>query len=223
MKTHPGSKTAVLVALAALVTGCGGSASDTAPTKPSAGHSAGSGSGSGSDGSSAGTVGFDTVFKTEERFQQALPDPASMAGWTPRNASALIEDDPEPAARCAPSRDWECAKIAHGEAYFEAFGEEADFDITAFVDKAGAGEACRKEATWSAKYTKAPGAAVSDVESHAYYRNVGGENGLYVTMCLGTVVAEVTLAGPNSSLDPDTAHSLAQQFVPRIQKAAATS
>ncbi|MFD8204962.1 hypothetical protein ACFV2S_00920 [Streptomyces sp. NPDC059695] len=122
---------------------------------------------------------FDTVFKTEERFKQALPDLASMAGWTPQDASALIEEDPRPAGQCASDTDWECAKIARGDATFEAFGEEADFDITAFADQTGAQEACRKESTWSAKYTRA--------------------------------------------LDPATAHSLAQVFVPRIQKAAASS
>ncbi|MFE7510475.1 hypothetical protein ACFU8I_04505 [Streptomyces sp. NPDC057540] len=218
------SRAMALVALAALAAGCGGAGSDTPPTTPTGKSAAsGTGSGSGPGGSAAGAVGFDTVFRTEERFKQALPDPASMAGWTPQDASALIEEDPRPAGQCAADTDWECAKIARGDATFEAFGEEADFDITAFADQTGAQEACRKESTWSAKYTRAQVAAVPGVESHAYYRNVGGENGLYLTLCLGTVVAEVTLAGPNGSLDPATAHSLAQVFVPRIQKAAAAS
>ncbi|MFE7332161.1 hypothetical protein ACFU8W_46330 [Streptomyces sp. NPDC057565] len=166
---------------------------------------------------------FDTVFKTEERFKQGLPDPASMGGWTPQDASARVEEEPESAGQCAADTDWECARIARGKAKFEAVGEEALFEITAFADKKAAQDACRKEKTGSAKYTKAQVPPVSGVESHAYYRNVGSENGLYLTMCLGTVIAEVTLAGPNSTLDPATAHSLAQVFVPRIQKAAAAS
>ncbi|MDV5143115.1 hypothetical protein R1T08_01975 [Streptomyces sp. SBC-4] len=166
---------------------------------------------------------FDTVFKTEERFKQALPDPASMAGWTPRNASADIEEAPEPAENCGADADWYCARIARGEANFEAVGEEAQFDITAFADKRAAQDACRKEKNWSAKYTKAQVPSVPGVESHAYYRNVGGLDGLNLFMCLGTVIAEVTLEGEGSSLDPATAHSLAQVFVPRIQKASAAS
>ncbi|MFD4370093.1 hypothetical protein [Streptomyces sp. NPDC058486] len=211
----------MLVTLAALATGCGGADSETAPAKPPIGNSAGTGSGSGS--SAAGKVDFDTVFKTEERFQLALPDPASMAGWTPQNASALIDEEPKSAGECASDTDWKCARIARGDAKFEAVGEEALFEITAFVDRTVARDACHKETTWSAKYTKAQVPPVPGVESHAYYRNVGGENGLYLVMCLGTVVAEVTLAGPDGTLDPATAHSLAEVFVPRIQKAAAAS
>ncbi|MGW6949080.1 hypothetical protein [Streptomyces xanthophaeus] len=105
----------------------------------------------------------------------------------------------------------------------QRLGEEAHFDVTAFADKKAAQDACRKEANWSAKYTKAQVLPVPGVESHAYYRNVGGLDGLFLTMCLGTVVAEVTLEGKGSSLDPATAHCLAQIFVPRIQKAAAAS
>ncbi|MFE5597302.1 hypothetical protein [Streptomyces sp. NPDC056549] len=209
--------------LAALATGCGGAGSDTATTKPPTGNSAGAGSGSGSGGSEVSKADFDTVFTTEERFKQALPDPASMAGWTPQNAGARIEEEPKPAAECGPDSDWECARIARGDANFEAVGEEAHFDLTAFADTKAAQDACRKEKGWSAEYTKAQVPPVPGVESHAYYRNVGGLNGLNLIMCLGTVIAEVTLEGEGSSLDPATAHSLAQVFVPRIQKAAATS
>lgn len=216
-----GPSAAVLVTLAALATSCGGAGSDTATTKPATGNSAGTGSGSGS--SAVGKVDFDTVFKTDERFKQALPDPESMAGWTPRNASADIEEAPEPAENCGADADWYCARIARGEANFEAVGEEAHFDITAFADKKAAQDACRKETNWSAKYAKAQVPPVPGIESHAYYRNVGGLDGLFLTMCLGTVIAEVTLEGEGSSLDPATAHSLAQVFVPRIQKAAAAS
>ncbi|WP_030689890.1 hypothetical protein [Streptomyces globisporus] len=166
---------------------------------------------------------FDTVFKTEERFKQALPDPASMAGWTPQGASARVEEEPKSAEQCGADTDWECARIARGDADFEAVGEEADFELTAFADKKAAQDACRKERTWSAKYTKAQVPPVPGVESHAYYRNAGGLDGLHLAMCLGTVIAEVTLEGEGSSLDPATAHSLAQVFVPRIQKAAAAS
>ncbi|MEU7075219.1 hypothetical protein AB0B30_35585 [Streptomyces narbonensis] len=204
-----------------LTTGCGGAGSDAAPAKPSTGTSAGAGSGSG--GGAVGEGDFDTVFKTEERFKQALPDPASMAGWTPRNAGAEIEQEPTPAQSCGADGDWYCARIARGEANFEAVGEEAQFDLTAFADKKAAQDACQKEKSWSAKYTKAEVPPVPGAESHAFYRNGGGLDGLYLTMCLGTVVAEVLLEGEGSSLDPATAHSLAQVFVPRIQKAAAAS
>ncbi|WP_395358325.1 hypothetical protein ACHGLA_01215 [Streptomyces sp. YH02] len=230
-----GRGAAVLVALAAFAGGCGDGGSDTATTKPPTSHSAGAatgaatgagtgaGAGSGAGSSAVGKGDFDTVFKTEERFQQALPDPASMAGWTPRNAGAEIDEEPTPAQSCGADADWYCARIARGEANFEAFGEEAQFDLTAFADRKAAQDACRKEKNWSAKYTKAEVSPVPDVESHAYYRRAGGLDGLHLTMCLGTVVAEVLLEGEGSSLDPATAHSLAQVFVPRIQKAAAAS
>ncbi|MFE9560186.1 hypothetical protein ACFYM0_03675 [Streptomyces sp. NPDC006487] len=211
----------MLVTLAVLSTGCGGAGSDTATPKPASGNSAGTGSGSA--GSAVGKADFDTVFKTEEKFKQALPDPASMAGWRPQNASANIEEAPGAGESCGADADWYCARIARGEANFEAVGEEAHFDMTAFADKKAAQEACRKEANWSAKYTKAQVPPVPGTESHAYYRNVGGLDGLFLIVCLGTVVAEVTLEGEGSSLDPATAHSLAQVFVPRIQRAAAAS
>ncbi|MFB7828680.1 hypothetical protein ACFWG5_08295 [Streptomyces hydrogenans] len=165
--------------------------------------------------------GSDTVFRTEERFRQALPDPASMAGWTPRSANAEIEEAPEPAANCGQDADWYCARIARGEANFEAVGEEAQFDLTAFADRSAAQDACRKEKTWSAKYTEAQVPPVPGVDSHAYYRNAGGLDGLNLFMCTGTVVAQVLLEGEGSSLDPATAHSLAQLFASRIHKAAA--
>ncbi|MFB6841573.1 hypothetical protein [Streptomyces sp. NPDC056361] len=117
----------------------------------------------------------------------------------------------------------DCAEVAGGKAKFEAVGEEVTFDLTAFPDRKAAQDGCRKEKHWSAKRTEAPVPPVPGVESHAYYRNVGGMDGLFLTMCLGTVVAEVTLEGEGSSLDPATAHSLARVFVPRIQKAAAAA
>ncbi|WP_435975617.1 hypothetical protein [Streptomyces sp. Qhu_M48] len=101
------SDAVVLVTLTALATGT----------------SAGTGPGSGA--SAVGKADFDTVFTTEERFKQALPDPASMAGWTPQDASARIEEEPKSAERCGPDPDWECARIARGDANFEAAGEEA--------------------------------------------------------------------------------------------------
>ncbi|MEW2137919.1 hypothetical protein AB0892_15170 [Streptomyces sp. NPDC005409] len=67
-------------------------------------------------------------------------------------------------------------------------------------------------------------APVPGVEGHAYYRNAGSLDGLDLIMCLGPVVAKVRLEdGGGSSLDPATVHSLAQLFVPRIEKAAAAS
>ncbi|MFF8268702.1 hypothetical protein ACF059_15055 [Streptomyces sp. NPDC016562] len=55
-------------------------------------------------------------------------------------------------------------------------------------------------------------------------RNAGGLDGLDLIMCLGTVIAKVKLEDEvGSSPDPATVHSLAQLFVPRIDKAAAAS
>ncbi|MFB6822872.1 SMI1/KNR4 family protein [Streptomyces virginiae] len=45
---------------------------------------------------------FDTVFTTEDRFKQAPPDPASMAGWTPKRVGADNEETLKPAAECDP-------------------------------------------------------------------------------------------------------------------------
>ncbi|MEU2503569.1 hypothetical protein ABZ621_02550 [Streptomyces sp. NPDC007863] len=218
-----GSSAALIVALATLATGCGGTGSGTAPAKQPTGDSAEKEAGSGSGGPAVDEADFDTVFDTEERFEQALPDPASMAGWTPRSAGAEIEEAPEPAANCGPDADWYCARIARGEADFEAAGEEAQFDLTAFADKSAAQDACRKEKNWSAKYTKAQVSPIPGVDSYAYYRNAGGLDGLNVFMCTGTVVAQVLLEGDGSTLDTGTAHSLAQLFAPRIHKAAAAS
>ncbi|MEU7279339.1 hypothetical protein AB0A69_11255 [Streptomyces sp. NPDC045431] len=222
-----GSGAAVVVALAAFATGCGGGGSDTVAAKPpaadSSGAEAGTGAGSTPGKPTDGKVDFDTVFKTEERFKQALPDPASMAGWTPKNAGADIKESPKPAAECGADTHWDCTSVARGDANFEAFGEEALFDLVAYADKKAAQDACRKEKTWSAKYAKAEVAPVPGIESHAYYRNAGGLDGLNLTMCLGTVIAQVRLEGEGSSLDPATAHSMARMFVPRIQKAAAAS
>ncbi|WP_328863711.1 hypothetical protein [Streptomyces virginiae] len=59
----------VLVALAVLATGCGGGA-DTAGEKAPTGDSAKAGGASSSGKpAAAGTVDFDTVFTTEERFK----------------------------------------------------------------------------------------------------------------------------------------------------------
>ncbi|MFI8962405.1 hypothetical protein ACIGO8_09835 [Streptomyces sp. NPDC053493] len=238
------STAAVLVVVAALTAGCGsGAGSDAsggtggtsggkAPATgsgtasgSSSGSGTASGSGSGSGEAAGGGAGdFGTVFKTEQRIEQGLPDPASMKGWTPKNGSAEVEEQPKSAAECAGSAaDWDCTAIADGSADFDAFGENADFDLTAFADKAAARAACAKEKAWFAKYTKAQVAAVPGAESHAYYRNHGGLDGLNVTLCLGTVVARVRLEGEGSSLDPGTAHTLSRVFVDRIQKAAAAS
>ncbi|MFF1778698.1 hypothetical protein [Streptomyces virginiae] len=212
----------VLVALGVLATGCGGGA-DTVGEKAPGGDSAKAGGASSSgEPAAAGTVDFDTVFTTEERFKQALPDPASMAGWTPKSARADIEETPKPAAECGPDTHWDCTNVADGDANFEEVGERALFDIVAYADKKAAQDACRKEKDWSAKYSKAEVPPVPGVESHAYYRSAGGLNGLDLTMCLGTVIAQVRLEGGGSDLDPATAHALARLFVPRIQKAAAS-
>ncbi|MFB7277340.1 hypothetical protein ACFCZV_09540 [Streptomyces hydrogenans] len=221
LRIRRGSSAALMMALVAFAAGCGGSGSDAAPTKPPAGDSAAKETGAG--GAAVDESGSDTVFRTEERFKQALPDPTSMAGWTPRGASAEIEEAPEAAANCGPDADWYCARIARGEADYEAVGEEAQFDLTAFADKGAAQDACRKQKAWSAKYTKAQTPPIPGVDSYAYYRNAGGLDGLNLYMCTGTVVAQVLLEGEGSTLDPDTAHALGQLFAARIHKAAAAS
>ncbi|MFJ3721595.1 hypothetical protein ACIPYQ_03385 [Streptomyces sp. NPDC090045] len=220
LRSGSGSTAAVLMALAAFATACGGG------SDPTAGATAGATAGTGADAGKpkGGAVDFDTVFKTEDRFRQALPDPESMKGWKPKTGRANVEEQPKSAAECGPDTHWDCTRIANGSVKFEAFGEFAYFDIQSYADKTAAGAACRKEKDWSAKYTKAEVAPVPSVEGHAYYRNAGGLDGLNLTMCLGTVIAQVRLEdGGGSSLDPDTVHSLAQLFVPRIQKAAAAS
>ncbi|WP_406055232.1 hypothetical protein OG462_06185 [Streptomyces sp. NBC_01077] len=210
-----------LATLAAFASGCGNSA-DTTAEKPLTADGTTAGRATSSGEQADGAMGFDTVFKTEERFKQALPDPASMAGWTPKRAGANIEEEPKPAAKCGADTHWDCTSVARGGANFEAAGEEADFDVVAYADNKAAQDACRKEKDWSARYTRAEVPPVPGTESHAYYRNAGGLDGLDLTLCLGTVIAQVRLEGEGSSLDPATAHSLAQLFVPRIQRAAAS-
>ena len=166
---------------------------------------------------------FATVFDTEKKIQSALPDPASMGGWTPENARAYVEEQPDSPSECSPDSHWDCTAIANGAAHFESAGETAVFSIDAFADQKAAQAACRKEVPWSVKYTKANVRPVTGVTSHGYYRNAGGLDGLDLTMCLGTVIAQVRLEGEGSSMDPATAHTLAQNFVPRIRKAAAAS
>ncbi|MFJ6753856.1 MULTISPECIES: hypothetical protein [unclassified Streptomyces] len=228
LRSGTGSMTAVLMALAALATACGGGGSgptgEKPPTgdKPAAGATAGTGADSGKP--KGGTVDFDTVFKTEERFRQALPDPESMKGWKPKTGRANVEEQPKSAAECGPDAHWDCTRIANGSVKFEAFGETAYFDIQAYADKPAAGAACAREKDWSATYGKAEVTPVPGVEGHAYYRNAGSLDGLDLIMCLGTVIAKVRLEdGGGSSLDPATVHNLARLFVPRIQKAAASS
>lgn len=224
LRSGIGSRVVVLMALAAFATACGGGGSDPIgekpPTGPAAGANAGTGAGSGKP--KGGKADFDTVFNTEDRIRQALPDPGAMKGWKPKTGRANIEEQPKSAAECGPDTHWDCTRIANGSVKFEAAGENAYFDIQAYADKKAAEAACSKEKDWSAKYAKAEVTPVPGVEGHAYYRNAGGSDGLDLIMCLGTVIAEVRLEdGGGSSLDPATVHSLAQLFVPRIQKAAA--
>ncbi|WP_158754480.1 hypothetical protein [Streptomyces sp. NRRL F-2580] len=231
LRSGIGSKAAALVVLAAFAAGCGGGGSDATAEKPptadksAAGtNGAGTGTGTGTEKPKGGTGGFGALFNTEKSIQAALPDPGSMRGWTPKTGRAHIVDQPKSAADCGPDPDWECAAIANGLASFEEFGETAAFTITAFTDQKAAEAACLKEKDSSAKYTKADVSPVPGVgSSHAYYRNAGGLDGLNLTMCLGTVIAEVRLEGGGSDLSPTTSHNLAQIFVSRIQKAAAAS
>ncbi|MGW7104419.1 hypothetical protein [Streptomyces sp. NPDC054838] len=218
LRSGIGSRAAVLMALAAFAAACGGGGSDTVGEKPPATEKSAP-----SDKPKGGKADFDTVFNTEDRIRQALPDPGAMKGWKPKTGRVNIEERPESAAECGPDTAWDCTSIANGLAAFEEVGETAAFHIDAFADKKAAEAACRKEKDWSAKYTKAEVPPVTGVESHAYYRNAGGLDTLYLTMCQGTVVAQVYLYGGGSSLDPATVHSLAQLFVPRIQKTAAAS
>lgn len=178
-----------------LATGCGGGADRVGEKAPGGDSAKPGGASSSGKPAAAGAVDFDTVFTTEDRFKQALPDPASMAGWTPKRAGADIEEAPKPAAECGPDTHWDCTAVADGDANFEEVGERALFDLVAYADKKAAQDACRKEKDWSAKYSKAEVPPVPDVESHAYYRSAGGLNGLDLTMCLGTVIAQVRLEG----------------------------
>lgn len=211
------------MALAVFAAACGGGGSDSVGEKPPITDKPAPGAGEGSEKSKGGKVDFDTVFNTKERIQQALPDPESMKGWKSKTGRADIEEQPKSAAECGPDTHWDCSGIAHGSTKFEEVGETVLFKIQAYADKKAAEAACRKEKDWSAKYTKAEAAPVPGVESHTYYRNAGNLDGLDLSMCLGTVIAQVRLEGGGSSLDPATAHSLAQLFVPRIQRAAAAS
>jgi hypothetical protein len=226
LRSGIGSRVVVLMALAAFATACGGSdpTGEKPPANDKSAPGANAGAGAGSDKPKGGKVDFDTVFNTEDRIRQALPDPGAMKGWKPKTGRADIEDQPKSAAECGPDTHWDCTGIADGSVKFEAAGENAYFDIQAYADKKAADAACRKEKDWSAKYSKAEVPPVPGVESHAYYRNAGSLDGLDLIMCLGTVIAKVRLEdGGGSSLDPATVHSLAQLFVPRIQKAAAAS
>ncbi|MGW7329924.1 hypothetical protein ACWGIU_15280 [Streptomyces sp. NPDC054840] len=218
-----GSRAAVVMALAASAVACGGGGFDTAGEKPPTAEKTAPGAVAGSDKPKGGKADFDTVFNTEDRIRQALPDPGAMKGWKPKTGRANIENQPKSAAECGPNTHWDCTSIANGLAAFEEVGETAAFNIHAYADKKAAEAACRKEKDWSVDYTKAEVAPVTGVESHAYYRNAGGLDTLFLTMCQGTVVAQVYVYGGGSSLDPATVHSLAQLFVPRIQKAAAAS
>lgn len=212
------------MALSVFAAACGGGSPDSAGGKPPIAGTSAPGTGAGSDKPKEAKADFDTVFNTEDRIRQALPDPEAMKGWKPQSGRADIEEQPKSAAQCGPDRHWDCTGIANGSVKFEAAGENAYFKIQAYAGNEASEAACRKEKDWSAKYSKAEVAPVPGVESHAYYRNAGGLDGLDFTMCLGTVIAQVRLEdGGGSSLDADTVHSLAQVFVPRVQKAAAAS
>ncbi|WP_418957872.1 hypothetical protein [Streptomyces tritici] len=237
-----GVRATALVALAVFAAACGGGGSGSADREPPAtggttsapgrasggsptGKQSGSGkeSGSGGEESGNGGSGFATVFDTEARFVQAFPAPSAMAGWTPDGGSVDLDEAPAGPAECLPAAEkhWDCLATADGKAEYEAFGEEVDFELYAYPDRKTAQAACRHEKAWSKGYAKAQVGAVPGAEGHAYYRNVGGEDGLYVALCLGTVIAEVTLAGPNGDLDPKSAHIFSRMFVENIRKAAA--
>ncbi|MFE0876188.1 hypothetical protein ACFW4X_15210 [Streptomyces smyrnaeus] len=167
--------------------------------------------------------GFGTVFDTERKIRATLPQPESMAGWTPKNGRAHVEEQPDSPSECGADTHWDCTAVGNGSANYEAAGETVIFSVDAFPDTKAAQAACRKEESWSAKYTKKKVPPLSGVTSHAYYRNAGGLDGLDLTMCTGTVIAQVRLEGEGSDLDPATSHTLAKTFLARIQKAAAAS
>ncbi|MFE3993942.1 hypothetical protein ACFXPW_19980 [Streptomyces goshikiensis] len=221
VKTGTGTATVLLAVSALFVPGCGAEQSKDAGTpgagtasKPAAGADAGAGSG-------ASAAEFSTVFNTEQKIQAALPDPASMMGWKPKTGRADVVEQPTPSAQCG--ADWDCAAVADGSAKFEEAGETVTFHLRAFADQPTAQDACRKEAMQMAKYTKAEVAPLDGATSHAYYRNAGGLDGINVSLCLGTVVGQVTIEGGGSNLDPKTAHSMALTFIDRVRKAAAAS
>ncbi|MFE4452146.1 hypothetical protein [Streptomyces sp. NPDC056796] len=213
---------AALVALAVLATACegGGSGPTGAPSAPGATTSAAADAGEGK----GGKADFDTVFDTEALLRQALPDRESLKGWTPKDGNASVDEDPTPAAECGAESAWDCARVARGSVSFEGGGELAGFEIEAFADRGDAEAACGARKKWAARYEQAKVPPLPGVESHSYYRNAGGLDNIFLSLCLGTVVAEVRLEDwGGSSLDPGTLHSLAEFFVPRIEKAAAGS
>ncbi|MFE9214929.1 hypothetical protein ACFYN3_01130 [Streptomyces lavendulae] len=169
----------------------------------------------------ASAAGFSTAFNTEQKIQAALPDPDSMKGWKPKTGKAHVVEQPTPPAQCGP--DWDCAAVADGSAKFEEVGEIVTFHLYAFADQPTAQDACRKETTQMAKYTKAEVAPLDGATSHAYYRNAGGLDGINVSLCLGTVVGRVTIEGGGSNLDPKTAHSMSRILIDRVRKAATAS
>jgi hypothetical protein len=188
--------------------GSGNSAVTTAPTHGTSGDQP------------AGDASFDTVFD-EDRLKLALPDPPAMGGWVPKAASAQTEEPANSSDCGGADADWDCAAIASGRAKYEAEGEYANFNIRAFASQKAAQDACAKESATFAKHTKADVAPVAGTTSHAYYRNGGGLDGIYLTMCLGTVVAKTSLEG--GSMDPSTLHRAAGTFADRIKKAAAAA
>jgi len=213
-KSTVGAGAVILVTVAALTTACGsgndhGAGSDKAATAAGTTASAG--------GSADGAVSFGTVFGDKAKMKLALPDPASMHGWTPSREALPRGDSKEP-KECGPDSDWECAGVATARKQYQGGGEDVNFDIVAFADQKAAQDACRKEGASSAKYDKVDVPSLGAFPNHAYYREAGGLNGANLTMCLGTVVATTTLEG--GSMDPATLRTLAQIFATRIQKAA---
>ncbi|MER5777393.1 hypothetical protein ABT144_24510 [Streptomyces sp. NPDC002039] len=221
VRTGTGTATVLLVVSALFVPGCGTEASkDTGTAETGSTSKPAAGAGASAD-SGASTAEFSTVFNTEQKIQAALPDPASMKGWKPKTGRANVVEQPTPLAQCG--ADWECAAVANGSAKFEEVGETVIFRLHAFTDHPTAQDACRKEAAQTAKYTKASVAPLDGAESHAYYRNAGGLDGINVSLCLGTVVGRVTIEGGGSNLDPETAHSMARTLIDRVRTAAAAS
>jgi hypothetical protein len=210
MRLSIGVRALALTALATLATACGeGQPDGGAGEKPTT-----------TPGTSSAAVDSGTVFDTEQKLRMALPPPEDMHGWRPVRASVNAAEQPEDASRCK-AANWDCTAIASGEAQYEAFGETADFDLAAFANPKAAQDACRREAAWSAKYTKAqlPAAVVNVASRHAYYRNHGGLDGIVHVMCIGTVVATVRLEGDSN--DPKSLVIVGDTFAERIQKVAA--
>lgn len=208
------ARVAVVAAFATGVAACGANDGDhgSGTTTVTAGPTPGP-----SREQPAGDPSFDTIFD-ERRLKSALPDPPAMGGWLPKTASTQTEE-PAKFADCGADADWDCAAVASGRAKYEAEDEYANFGITAFASQKAAQDACGKESATFAKYTKANVAPVPGTAGHAYYRNAGDLDGIYLTMCLGTVVATTILEG--GSMDPSTLHLMAATFADRIKKAAA--